>query len=258
MGALIRKNAAWYRSQLIARAHNHLPRPVWNALLRMKGHKIADRPAWRDATYQGVKTRHNARPLHVGRFAEIYDRWAPLNSHIDSDTMRYRTYNVCQIAARCIQISGDFVCIGVSFGVVPRVVYDFVNLAGTEKTLHLIDPFNATGGEDGDNRSYYNTDPEVVASQYQDGARIEIHRDYAPAALDHVPGPIAFAFLDTGHTPSDVASIAALYPRMSEGGGIITDRYAGVDGNFKFFDPVFERLGTEPFWFPSGQGAIFK
>ena len=144
---------------------------------------------------------------------------------------------------------------GVSFGVSPRIVYDFVNVEVLGKTLHLIDPFDATTGSG--IKPSYNTDPELVRRQYPDNARIKIHRQVIPDAISNL-GPIAYAFMNTGNRVAECASLPLLYERLSPGGFISVDQYGQANGYHDDFNPVFEKLGVTPFWFPSGQCAITK
>lgn len=247
-----------YRSRAIALAHSILPRPAWTALLRLRGHHVTPREKWRDSNYQGLKTRHNARPLHVGRFATAFDRWRLLDQNHDADLLRYRVYNVCQFASLCSNIPGDFVSVGVSYGVSARTVFDYVNFPSLGKTMHLVDPLTGADGEPGKTRFYYNLNPDNLLAQFPKGAPIKLHREFAPKAFSLFDDAISFAFLNTGHAQSEAESIAVLYRRLTAGGIIIADLYAAGDGNFSIYDPYLRQIDTEPLWLPSGQCVIFK
>ena len=86
--------------------------------------------AYRAAEYQGVKTRHNARPLHVGRFAELHERHSRLDPYIPVDTTRLRHYNLSYFAQRSARLAGDLAFVGISYGVAPRIIFDLLDLNG--------------------------------------------------------------------------------------------------------------------------------
>lgn len=211
--------------------------------------------SYRHLDYQGVRTMHMPWPLHHGKYAELYERFYSLDPTVPKELTRYRIYNHCMLAHLCRNIPGDFVSAGVSFGVSPRIVYDFVEMESIGKTLHLIDPFDATT-HDGIKPSY-NTDPELVRRQFPPNASIRIHRQVIPHAISNL-GPIAFAFMNTGNRSAECASLPLLYERLSPGGFISIDQYCQANGYHETYNPVFEKLGVTPFWFPSGQCAITK
>jgi hypothetical protein len=183
-----------------------------------------------------------------------------VNPRAHPNWLRYRFYNICMTALSCRNVPGDFVCIGVDYGVAPRMVYDFLDFATLGKTLHLVDPFNAIwDAASQTTRPYYNTDPDYVRQQYPADAPVRMHRGSVPEAL---PLPdvsrIAFAFMDTGDADAEAKSLPVLFHQLSPGGAVIMDRYGSGDGFFEIYDPVFAGLGVTPFWFPSGQCVIVR
>jgi hypothetical protein len=157
------------------------------------------RNASRGQTYQGVTTDHDAAPLHVGRYSEAYDKYWSLDPNIPYNHARYRYYNVAMAAFLAKEAEGDYLCAGVAYGVAPRILYDFAQLHRLNKSLHLIDPFNAIwGSKSAATRAYYHKDPSIVARQYPAHAKVRIHRGMIPDALP-LPGVsrLAFVYLDT-------------------------------------------------------------
>jgi len=225
------------------------PPILWNALQRLRGR--TQKFPWRE--FGSVITSTNCKPLFEGKFAELYTKYQPLDPFIPIDAWRYRLYNVCFFANRCRQIPGDFVCAGVSWGVGPRIVFDFVDFPSLGKTLHLIDPFEGIVSNDGSRVSdRFNRDPDYVLRQYPPGAPIILHRQRIPLRL---PGPFAFVFTDTGNPAADAEALPIFYEALSPGGIFITEQYAD---NIQYYEPVLSRLGVTPLWLPSGQGVIVK
>lgn len=236
--------------KLSAAVQSIMPPILWNAIQYLRG-RPAGRFPWRE--FGSMATCANAKELLQGRFAELYAKYQPLDPFVPLDTTRYRHYNNCLFASLCRQIPGDFVCAGVSFGLAPRIVFDFTDFTTLGKTLHLVDPFEGVVSSGSDRISdRYNSDPDYVLRQYPPGAPIVLHRRRIPFRL---PGKLAFVFSNTGDPIAEADSIPVFYEALSPGGILISDQYAN---NVHLYEPVLNRLGLASLWLPSGQGVIFK
>lgn len=225
------------------------PPAIWNAYLRLRGRGSVY--PWRE--FGNVMTRANAKPLLEGRYAELYEKYYRLDPFLPIEITRYRNYNYCYFASLCRDVPGDFLCAGVSWGISPRIVFDFVEFPSLGKTLHLVDPFEGIVANNSDRVSErYNRDPDYVLQQYPVGAPVRIHRERVPY---RVPGRFAFIFSDTGNAAADAETVPIYYESLSPGGIFITNSYANDIG---YYEPVFARLGITPLWLPSGQGVVFK
>ena len=219
------------------------------------------RNASRGQTYQGMTTDYDAAPLHIGRYGKAYDQYWSLDPNIPYNHVRYRYYNVAMAALLAKDVEGDYLCAGVAYGVAPRIFYDFAQLHRLEKSLHLVDPFNAIwDSKSTATRTYYHKDPSIVASQYPPEANVRIHRGVIPDALP-LPGVsrLAFVYLDTSDAKAEAASLPLIWSQLSTGGIVVIDQYGQGDGeDFAVYDPVFAKLGATPLWFPSGQAMLVK
>jgi hypothetical protein len=234
---------------LSAAVQSVTPPIIWNMLQRMRGR--GQKFMWRE--FGNVATCTNSTPLLEGKFAELYAKYQTLDPFIPPEQWRYRIYNVCYFADCCRQVPGDFVCAGVSWGVAPRIVFDFVDFPTLGKTLHLIDPFEGIVSNDGSKVSdRFNREPDYVLRQYPAGASISLHRKRIPI---HLPGALAFVFTDTGNPAADAAALPIFYEALSPGGIFMTEQYAD---NIPHYQPVLSRLDVTPLWLPSGQGVIIK
>lgn len=237
------------RSRAIHYARLSLPPLLWNALMRLKGRTMPQSDTRTMLEFRGHRWPANAKPLYSGRFADLIERYSSLDPHTPIHVKRYRLYNVCKFAELCRNVPGYFICAGVSYGVAPRMVYDFVDFQSTGKTLHLIDAFSGIT-ETGQTADFYNTDMGFVRSQYPANGTVQIHQGLIPDILP-LPGRIAFAFLNTGNGKADASSIPILYDSLSPGGAIITDQFAAHIDEYTAID-------IEPLWLPSGQAVFFK
>jgi len=75
-------------------------------------------------------------------------------------------------------IKGDFLFVGISYGVAPRVVYDFLDFGKLNKKFILVDSFI---GEDNDGfNEAYNTSIEFVKEQYPKNSPVIIEKQSIP------------------------------------------------------------------------------
>jgi hypothetical protein len=209
--------------------------------------------------YQGVVTQHNMRWLHEGRFAEIYDRYRKFNPFNGPNETRLRQYCVCMFAEFSKNIPGDFLSAGISFGVAPRVIYDFVEFERLGKTYHFIDPFLGINYP-GDGPNPYNTDFEFVRKQYPVHAPVVFHKALLPDCfpLEGLIRGLAFIHLNATHPSAEAASLPYLYEKLNQGGFIVIDDYSFGAGQFGDYDPVIQSIGAKAFSLVTGQGIIQK
>jgi hypothetical protein len=209
-------------------------------------------------SYQGVITQHNMRLLHEGRFAEIYDRHSPLNPFTGPNETRLRQYLDCMFAEFAKEIPGDFLSAGISYGVAPRVIYDYVSFERLGKIYHFIDPFLGINNPD-ETISPYNTDSEFVRNQYSADVPIKFHLELIPdcfplAGVDS----LAFVHLNMGDVVAEAASLQYLFDKLSPGGFILIDYYSFGQGQFNSYDSAIKKVGASVFSMVTGQGVIRK
>jgi len=223
------------------------PPILWNWVRRKRR---GEQVQYANRRYGPMQTDFSAVPLHVGRYAEIFERIALNDPNFDPELTRYRVYNICQAARWALAVRGDFLCAGVSFGIAPRVAFEFLDFAGTGKTYHLLDPFDpAISGR-------FNGDADLVRRQYPDDAKIIIHRAFAPEGIPDVP--LAFAHFDTSKPAVEAASLPIIYPLLSPGGIVIFDAFSSTSAATREYSRAFAKMNLEPFWLPSGQVMIAK
>lgn len=227
---------------------------LWGLLRKLFGRNLTPH----QVSYQGVVTQHSMRSLHEGSFAGIYDRHFRLNPFNASNETRLRQYNACMFAYFAKTIPGDFLSAGISHGVAPRVIYDFVEFARLGKIYHFIDPFSGINYP-GKGDNVYNTDVRFVLGQYPFDAPIEVHQKLIPDCfpLDGLER-LAFAHLNTTHPEAEAASLEYLYEKLSPGGFILIDFYSFGQGQYDAYDPIVEKIGASVFSLVSGQGVIHK
>lgn len=210
-------------------------------------------------SYQGVYTQHSMRWLHEGRFAEIHDRHRKLNPFNPPNETRLRQYTACMFAEFSKDVPGDFLSAGISFGVAPRVIYDFVEFERLGKAYHFIDPFLGANYP-GEGVNPYNTDFEFVRKQYREDAPVVFHRELLPDCfpLKGLERGLAFIHLNTTHPPAEAASLQYLYEQLNPSGFLVIDSYSFGKGGYEDYDPVIQKIGAKVFSLVTGQGIIQK
>lgn len=228
---------------------------LWEAARKLRQSHLPPPPS----EYQGVITHHSMRCLHEGRFADIHDRYRALNPQNDTNLTRLRQYCACMFAEFAKGVPGDFLSAGISYGIAPRVIYDFVEFESLGKTYHFIDPFSGINNPSEGGTHQYNTDVDFVRRQYSTDAPIQIHRDLIPDCFP-LEGLKALAFVhaNTTHAVAEAASLPYWYEKLSPGGFIVIDFYSYGLGQYAHFDPVIERIGASVFSLVTGQGVIQK
>jgi hypothetical protein len=228
---------------------------VWRLAKRIAGRP--DLPTLLD--YQGVITPHNMEVLHRGHFAEAHDRYWRLDPHNDANNTRLRQYFAAWFAKRALGAGGDFLFAGVSYGVAPRVLYDYLNWQKQGRIMHLVDPFLGIFNRNGTKTEKYNTDPEFVRRQYPLGANVVIHQVLIPDGLPltGVEG-LAFVHLDTGDYASEAASLQYFHQRLRDNGILIIDNYAIESGHQDVYNPALAEIGADIVVLPTGQALLLK
>ena len=236
---------------LIKIARSITPPIFWNILK-----KISQRPD--PIHYQTVHTGHNVDLMHVGRFGNIRDKYVILNPDSDRNATRLRQYLLCLFATIVKNLPGDFVTAGISYGIAPRVIYDFIDFEKLGKTYHFIDPFEGVD-ETGALCAAYNLDPDFVLNQYPANAPVLLHKGFIPECLESLKlGNLAFVHLNTGCSKPEADSLAYFYDRLSPGGILVIDYYGYGTGKRHVYDPSIKSLGAEVFSMVTGQGVIVK
>jgi hypothetical protein len=229
------------------------PRLLWLYLQKIRGWLTKE-----EVSYQGVRTAHNMRALHHGKFSNLYNKYIQLLPTPAPNTMRLRLYLICFFANQAKFLDGDFLIAGVSHGIAPRIVYDFVDFSSLEKKFHFIDPFDGSDAH-GLFKENYNTDINFVKNQYPASAQIVFHERFIPECF---PLPelhqLSFVHLATGAWEAEAESVPYLYDLLVMGGIMVIDDYANFIGQQEIYNPVIELCKAQIFTMITGQGVIVK
>jgi hypothetical protein len=207
----------------------------------------------RQHSYQGVTTPFNMRQLHEGRFAEAFDPIYPSDPlfRTDGDLVRLRCYLAHVFAETAMAIRGDYLAAGISYAVVPKVIYE-LTLKGSGRSFHLLDPLLDAQGDG------WCTDPALVLRRFEGDAAVHLHQRLIPDAFPlPLPNGLAFVHLDTSNEDAELASLPYLVAVLNPGGVMVMDSY-GFGDFAERYDAVAADLGQRILAMPSGQGVLIK
>lgn len=232
-----------------------MPPFIWRFLRKKFGRPVL----YEKIDYQGVTTLHNMKCLHKGRFSDLYERYRTLNPYNSEHVTRLRIYTACMLADFSKSVPGDFLSAGISYGVAPHIIYDYVDFPLLCKVFYFIDPFTGVNNP-GEGLNYeYNKDINFVMNQYPPDAPIKFYQDMIPDCFP-ISGlnSLAYVHLNVTHPASEAASMSYLYEKLSPGGFILIDYFNYGEGQYQFFDMVSQRLGIIIYGSVTGQGIIHK
>jgi hypothetical protein len=208
-------------------------------------------------TYQSVVQGKYLQQMHEGKFSEIHEKYARLDTHIKGDinVTRLRVYTLCTWARVALTNTknGDFLAAGISFGTSSLVVSEFSNLENQQRKQYFIDPMDGRGQGD------YNSDRPLVESRWNPAVPlIWIQEPLSIKALDKV-GAISFAHLNTGAWEAEVECLPTIYQKLVPGGILIMDYYGWKPREMQLVvNEVLDNLGAKYFITPSLQLIVIR
>jgi len=145
------------------------------------------------------------------------------------------------------------VSLGVSFGVAPLLLCEYLNLASTDVSFYLIDPY------EGSETYLYNRDVNEVKRHWNNEIDSHWILKRCPEAfpIEGLQG-IAFAHINTGNRQAELDSLDYLYSNLLPGGIIVLDTYGWNPLWQPKFDHVLGNLGANWFTSVTGQAMIFR
>lgn len=169
-------------------------------------------------TYQNVSTPYDMSDLHVGPFARAFDAtYRDDRNILDSNALRLRAHFVVAFARWSLAAAGDFLSGGVSYAVMPKLLYDLLEFPTLGRRYHLVDPMIGFPDDC--------TDPAFVRRRLP-SPNVSLHlkklEDAFPLAI---PSGLAFVHLDTGDAQAEASTLPYLLANLNRGGFLLIDGY---------------------------------
>jgi hypothetical protein len=218
----------------------------------------------------GLFTRHSADFLSEPRFAAAYAAGVATGSWDGIEPLQWRTKVVCDLAAHCATLEGDFVECGVNKGGFAAAICQYLDFGTVDKRMYLLDTFAGfdpsllTPDEAARNVEHYAAYSECyeqVCDTFAPFTNVEIVRGAVPGTLRHVRSEkIAYLSIDMNCVIPEIAAAEHFWDRLVPGAVIVLDDYgfAAHRAQKDAFDEFARRHGVAVLPLPTGQGLIFK
>jgi O-methyltransferase len=197
--------------------------------------------------------------LNELNFHEAFERslvGTPRELHNQFREIKYRVHLVDWCYNQTKNIPGDFVELGVWWGVFSRFLLERNSSENIKRDFYLIDPW---AGKEG---SRYEKDIFLdVSLRFKDFKHVKLVRGFAPEALYKLHlNEISFVIIDMNSVVPEIESLEYIWPKLTKGGIIYFDDYAHLDcyelrtSVDRFFQNKVENLLI----FPSGNALVVK
>jgi hypothetical protein len=225
---------------------------------------------WSYATTR-FATQHNVGFLDNPDFQRSYDRAvAAAGDDWWNVGLHFRLHQAIWCAQHCMTIPGDFVELGTGRGMTMAGVLEALpNWATSGKTLYLCDTFEPFGIESSSGQQsaevginpIYAHSIDAVRATFADRTHVTFVQGLLPDSLtDMQASSIAFLHIDLNSAAPEVASLHALWPRLSTGALVLLDDYAyvGSEDQYAAMNEFARTHGVMILTMPSGQGLLIK
>jgi hypothetical protein len=226
--------------------------------------KVAEMIGRRDeATYagDGFLTTHHVSFLHDEKFKSSYQNaLIDIPASLQNCHIEWRAHICCWAASRAVHLDGDFVELGVWYGVLSKTMCEYVSFEKyTNKKFYLVDSFGEMSGSHPD-ESYRKDIFETVTNRFAKYQNVKLIRGLVPEALPRIPvQKIAYLAIDMNGSEPERAALEYFYDRVVSGGVIYFDDYGwGYPELRKVVDNFFADKPEELLHFPSGNSIVVK
>lgn len=236
-----------------------LPPILWRLIRKISGRKDQEHNS-----YQGIQAPFFMTRLHEGEFADIHEKWAVLDKHINGDLnhTRLRVYTVCSFAQLALDnnINGAILSAGVSFGTTALISAEYLNLENQNRDYYLIDPFDGSNTvSDRSNLRMYNTNFDLIQSRWNNAISTKWIREFlSPEVLKDIE-TLAFVHLNTGDYDSELECLPIIFEKLAPGAFMVLDLYGWqTNEKQKEIDYILNQIGASSFLYITRQLIIYK
>ncbi len=215
-----------------------------------------------------ISVGRNLSFLDNKRFCDSF--W-PIQSGGMEQSTAWRLHVVTWAAEHCRHVEGDFVACGIYTGFQELVTCRYVDFAAIPKTFYFYDSFAGLPAEAATEEErrmyeiYGRADNDAVLKKVQarfaEYPNVRIVRGFVPHSFaTDCPSSIAYLHIDLGATQSELATLEALFDRVSAGGMIILELF-GRREHRELMQAATEFVrarGHEILELPTGQGLLIK
>jgi len=213
--------------------------------------------------FQCIITSSNLYNIYEAHFEKSYLRGLRNDPQNHEDLLRYRVYINSIIAKLASKQEGDFCTVGVSWGIVPRTIFEYLNIDGFwdkkgARKYYLIDKWEQilfAGMSDVKQPNYCGDFEHIKKEFFEDNYKII--KEYAPQACEKIDTKLSYLHLNTGDKKSEYETVRLLWGNITSPGYIIIDNYyysdqeESIDGFLREVNSFVLPLGNS-------QGIVIK
>lgn len=216
------------------------------------------------ATYSedGFATTHFVGFLEEPRFRTAYEAalaGIPEDRVENFSSIRWRAHICCWAAQRAMHLEGDFVECGVWWGMLSKIVCEYVDFGSLPKTFYLLDSWGLVDGSH-PNPDYWEDIFSEVESRFAPYSNVKLVRGLVPAALRQVPSDkIAYLAIDMNGALPELSALEYFYDKLVPGGVVYLDDYGWEYPELrKVVDGFLADKPESLLNFPSGNAIFIK
>lgn len=228
-------------------------------LFRKKEHpflRILNRPQWINDNF----ATHNWMGfLDEPKFERSFEsalNEVPCDLQEQFSGIKYRAHIATWAANQALRVPGDFIEIGVWWGVLSKTILEYNSPQILSKKFYLVDPWGGLVGT-----RYSENIFSEIEDRFAGYPNVQLVKGTAPQILSSIQiNKIAYLSIDMNNFQAEVDSLKYLYPLLSPGAVVYLDDYAHLDCL-----QVREEIGTfldlkgeNLLVFPSGNAIFIK
>lgn len=178
----------------------------------------------------------------------------PKNLRDNFLSIKYRAHITNWCANQLNDIEGDFVELGVWYGILSKTI--LLNNDLKNRKFYLVDPWANKL-----NKKYRKDIYNEVVSRFSEFSNVVLIRGYAPEAIKRISSKkIAFLMIDMNSITPEIESLKQLWPLIPTGGIVYFDDYGHMNcvdlrNEINLF---FENKKEKILIFPSGNAIVIK
>jgi hypothetical protein len=169
-------------------------------------------------------------------------------------------YHICSWAAkRCCSIDGDFVELGVWYGLLSHVMCNYIDIDKTNKTFWLVDSWGKIEGSH-PNPAYEKDIYHIVNERFRKWKNVKLIRGLVPEALNEISSSkIAYLGIDMNSSKPERLALEFFYDKIQPGGVIFFDDYGWGYPELRYeVDDFLKDKPEKLLHFPSGNSILIK
>jgi len=217
----------------------------------------------KQATYKsdGFLTTHHVGFFDDSKFITSYNNaWINVPSvYWKNDDIKWRAHICCWAASRAIHLDGDFIELGVWYGVLSKTICEYVSFEKMDKNFYLVDAFGKMPGSH-TNKNYENDIFQIVKERFLIYPNVKFIRGLVPEILEKIPSQrVAYLSIDMNGSEPERAALEYYYDKLVPGGIIYFDDYGWEYPDLrKVISTFLEGKPEKLLHFPSGNSILIK